>query len=134
MTMPPVPKPIQESEVANEGTERSPPVSAAIVLSATMVIHGAPNDTARITSTTVATTQDDFVSIERSLICSCIGCYENFLPSNTSTFWRRDQLGRRFHRRVIGLMDGTPAASAALKGAGAWILIIGVPPMRWSFV
>src|SRR5712691_10422132 len=129
MTMPPVPKPIHASEVARAGTERSPPVSAAIVLSATMVIHGAPNDTARITSMTVATIQDDFVSMERSFICSCIGCYENFLPSSTCMLLRRrDQLDRPFRRRVTGLMDGTAAASAALKSAGAWILTIGVHP------
>ena len=73
MTMPPAPKPIQASELASDGTERRPPVSAAIALSATMVIHGAPNDTARITSTTVATIHDDFVSIECSFICSCMG-------------------------------------------------------------
>jgi hypothetical protein len=36
------------------------------------VIHGAPNDTARITSTTAATTQDAFVSTDCTLIGLCI--------------------------------------------------------------
>ena len=64
MTMPPAPKPIQASEDANAGTERRPPLSAAIRLSATTAIHGAPNDSARITSTTIATTQEALVSTE----------------------------------------------------------------------
>jgi hypothetical protein len=41
-----------------------PPVSAAISLSATMMIQGAPNDNVRMTSTTLATTQDDLDSID----------------------------------------------------------------------
>ena len=35
---------------AKAGTERAPPVSAAIGFSATTAIHGAPNDTPRMTS------------------------------------------------------------------------------------
>src|SRR5262247_1662931 len=72
MTMPPAPKPIQASELASDGTERKPPDSAAIALSATMVIHGAPNDTARITSNTVAMIQDDRVSTDGRPMRSCI--------------------------------------------------------------
>ncbi len=94
MTMPPAPKPIHASEAARAGTERSPPVSAAIALSATMVIHGAPNDTARITSTTVATIQDDLVSIERSFICSCIGDCEECLALEQPHVRRRSDQRR----------------------------------------
>src|SRR5262245_12825431 len=72
MTMPPAPKPVQASAVARAGTERRPPSSAAIGLSATIVIHGAPNETDKITSTTVATVQDDRVSTEGAAIRSCI--------------------------------------------------------------
>src|SRR5262245_9401325 len=73
MTMPPAPYPIQASALASAGTERWPPDSAAIVLSATMVIHGAPNAVARITSRTPATTQEVRLSIEWSLPGWCIG-------------------------------------------------------------
>src|SRR5262249_60934916 len=62
---------------ASAGTEPSPPVSVAISLRATTVIQGAPNDSARITSTTVATIQERRVSIEGSFMGSCIllhGC------------------------------------------------------------
>jgi hypothetical protein len=72
MTMPPAPKPVQASAVAKAGTERRPPSSAAISLSATIVIHGAPNDSAKIASTTVATIQDDRVSTDGTAIRSCI--------------------------------------------------------------
>src|SRR6266566_3828662 len=72
MAMPPLPKPSQASEVAKDGTARRPSDSAAISLSATMVIHGAPNDSARITSSTVATIQDDRVSTDGTPIRSCI--------------------------------------------------------------
>src|SRR5262249_42720689 len=65
-------KPVQASAVARAGTERRPPSSAAIGLSATMMIHGAPKDTARITSTTTATIQDDRVSTDGTAIRSCI--------------------------------------------------------------
>src|SRR5262245_55853833 len=72
MAMPPLPKPSQASEVAKAGTARSPSDSAAISLSATMVIHGAPNDSARITSNTVAMIQDDRVSTDGRPMRSCI--------------------------------------------------------------
>ena len=47
-------------------------MSSAISLSATIVIHGAPNDSARITSTMDATIQEDLVSTDCSFSCSCI--------------------------------------------------------------
>src|SRR5262249_27706076 len=72
MAMPPLPKPSQPSEVAKAGTARRPSDSAAISLSATMVIHGAPNDSARITSNTVAMIQDDRVSTDGTPMRSCI--------------------------------------------------------------
>src|SRR5437868_11489070 len=62
--MPPKPEPNQASAVANDGTERTPPTSAAIGLSATTAIHIAPNDTPRITSDRLAVTQELRVSME----------------------------------------------------------------------
>ena len=50
MPMPPSPAPNQASADAKAGTERAPPISAAIGFSATTTIHGAPNDTPRMTS------------------------------------------------------------------------------------
>ena len=58
MPMPPSPAPNQASEDANAGTERAPPVSAAIVFSATTAIHGPPNAIARIASDMLATTHE----------------------------------------------------------------------------
>src|SRR5262245_50770533 len=72
MTMPPAPKPTQASELASAGTDRKPAVSAAIGLSATMMIHGAPKDSARIASTTTATIQEALVSTDCTFIRSCI--------------------------------------------------------------
>src|ERR1700746_1424812 len=72
MAMPPLPKPSQASEGAKDGPARRPADSAAISLSATMVIHGAPNDSARITSNTVAMIQDDRVSTDGTPMRSCI--------------------------------------------------------------
>src|SRR6185369_1005005 len=64
MAMPPMPEPNHASAVASAGTERAPPVSAAMGLSATTPIHAAPNDTPRMTSERLATIQDVRVSIE----------------------------------------------------------------------
>jgi hypothetical protein len=64
MKMPPAPNPTQVNALARAGTDRWPPTSVAIVLSATIVIHGAPKESARITSTIAATFQDDFDSID----------------------------------------------------------------------
>src|SRR5215510_8633975 len=72
MTMPPAPKPTQANELASAGTDRKPSVSAAMGLSATTMIHGAPNDSARIASTTTAMIQEDLVSTDCTFIRSCI--------------------------------------------------------------
>src|SRR3954465_13870110 len=58
MPMPPRPAPNQASAEASEGTERTPPTSAAIGLRATTAIHIAPNDTPRITSDRAAVGQE----------------------------------------------------------------------------
>src|SRR5580704_1469290 len=68
--MPPTPEPIHISAPAKAGTERSPLTSAAMLLSATMVIHGAPKATAIITSTALATTHDLRVSTDENVDCS----------------------------------------------------------------
>ena len=64
MTTPPEARPIQASELARAGTVRSPPFSAAIVLSATTRIQGAPNASVRTRSTTLATIQDELDSMD----------------------------------------------------------------------
>ena len=63
MTTPPTEVPIQASEVASDGAERTPPKSAAMDFSPTTVIHIAPNDSARQTTEKLAATQEDRVSI-----------------------------------------------------------------------
>src|SRR5262249_24616309 len=72
MAMPPLPKPSQASEVAKAGTARRPSDSAAISLSATMVIHGAPDDSARITSNPVAMIPGERGSTDGKAMRSCI--------------------------------------------------------------
>ena len=68
--MPPTAEPNHASELASAGTERAPPMSAAIDFSPTAVIHGAPNDMPRHVSATLATTQELRVSTERvSILC-----------------------------------------------------------------
>jgi|SRR5262249_46664804 len=116
MAMPPLPKPSQPSEVAKAGTSRRPSDSAAISLSATMVIHGAPNDSARITSTTVAMIQDDRVSTDGTPMRSCIirpwllrrregdAIVTGVLPAfdalkQSAATARGDSKLRRYHRR-----------------------------------
>src|SRR5689334_3724673 len=64
MKMPPAPYPNQLSAIASAGTERRPPVSAAMTLSATTMIHGAPKQIERISVPITATFQDSFVSTE----------------------------------------------------------------------
>src|SRR5437868_2840987 len=66
MMMPPTPEPSHASALASAGTERDPPTSAAMSLSATAVIQAAPKDIARISSATEATAQEALVSIERA--------------------------------------------------------------------
>ena len=68
--MPPKPLPNQTSATASAGTDRTPSTSAAIALSATVVIHGAPKASARITTEAAATTQDDLVSIDCVVDCN----------------------------------------------------------------
>src|SRR4051812_38416413 len=63
MPMPPNAAPNHASEDAKDGTERTPPISAAIGLSATTTIHGAPYDTPRITSDNAAVVHEVRVSI-----------------------------------------------------------------------
>src|SRR5436305_10248812 len=70
MMMPPTPEPSQPSALASAGTERDPPTSPAISLSATAVIHAAPNDIARMKSATDATAQEVLVSTELAGNCS----------------------------------------------------------------
>src|SRR6188508_1114926 len=61
--MPPMPEPNHASDVASAGTERAPPVSAAMALSATTPIHAAPKEMPRITSERLATIQEVRVSM-----------------------------------------------------------------------
>src|SRR5438270_1083173 len=70
MTMPPTPEPSQASALASAGTERNPPTSPAMSLSATAVIQAAPNDIARMKSATEATAQEALVSTEAEGNCS----------------------------------------------------------------
>src|ERR1700709_1885126 len=70
MTMPPMPEPSHASALASAGTERDPPTSLAISLSATAVIQAAPNDIPRTKSATEATAQDALVSTEAEGNCS----------------------------------------------------------------
>ena len=59
-----VPEPSQASALASAGIERTPSTSAAMSLSATAVIHAAPNAISIVTSAAVATAQEALVSIE----------------------------------------------------------------------
>src|SRR4051794_3650021 len=70
MTMPPRPEPSHASALASDGTERNPPTSLAMSLSATAVIQAAPNDIARMKSATEATAQEALVSTEVGGNCS----------------------------------------------------------------
>src|ERR1700712_3482610 len=70
MMMPPAPEPSHASELASAGTERNPPASLAMSLSATAVIQAAPNDIPSITSATEATAQEALVSTEADGGCN----------------------------------------------------------------
>ena len=70
ITMPPIPEPSQASALASAGMERTPSTSAAMSLSATAVIHAAPNAISMVTSATVATAQEALVSIEENGDCN----------------------------------------------------------------
>src|SRR5580700_9213706 len=64
MRMPPMPEPNHASALASAGTERDPPTSLAMSLSATTLIQAAPNDIPRMKSATRATAQEFLVSTE----------------------------------------------------------------------
>lgn len=70
MMMPPVPEPSHASALASAGTERDPPTSLAMSLSATTVIQAAPNDIPRMKSATEATAQEALVSTEPEGDCN----------------------------------------------------------------
>src|SRR5829696_3129502 len=70
MAIPPIPDPNQASAAASAGTERASPASAAISLSATVTIHGAPNAMAMMPSAMVATVHADRLSIECEEDCN----------------------------------------------------------------
>src|SRR4051794_18729677 len=125
MAMPPAPKPIHARDVANEGTDRRPAVSAAIGLSATMVIHGAPNDSVRITRTTVAMVQDAFVSTDCMLMGRCIMSYASWAPHGTVAvpgvmprLTMREKMAPLYRRNA--------AAAAARKGTAKNNSVISV--------
>ena len=73
MRMPPAPEPSQASAEASAGTEREPPTSAAMSLSATAVIQAAPNAIIMVTSAMLATTQDERLSMDEEEVCSIQG-------------------------------------------------------------
>src|SRR5256885_13657970 len=83
MPMPPKPAPNQASAEASDGTDRTPPTSAAIGLSATTAIHIAPNDTPRITSDRLAVIQEVRVSME-GVIPEGRSCFP-LLPAKAGT-------------------------------------------------
>src|ERR1700712_3459121 len=70
MMMPPMPEPSHASALASAGTERNPPTSLAMSLSATAVIQAAPNDIPRMKSATEATAQEALVSTDPEGNCS----------------------------------------------------------------
>jgi hypothetical protein len=67
--MPPTPDPIHIKALAKAGIERSPRTSAAMSLSATKVIHGAPKAMAMINSAAVATSHEVRVSTDEKVGC-----------------------------------------------------------------
>src|SRR5665647_721407 len=73
MMMPPVPEPTHANALASAGTERDPPTSLAMSLSATAVIHAAPNDIPMMKSAAEATAQEVLVSIEPEGDCNIRG-------------------------------------------------------------
>src|SRR5580704_10087232 len=70
MIMPPVAEPSHASALASAGTERDPPTSLAMSLSATVVSQAAPNDIPRMKRATEATAQEALVSMERKGDCN----------------------------------------------------------------
>jgi hypothetical protein len=80
--MPPKPEPSQARALASAGIDRIPFTSAAMSLSATAVIHAAPNAISIVTSATVATIQDVLLSIEEGGNCNIEG------SSRRTLFWQ----------------------------------------------
>src|ERR1700722_9036247 len=72
MMMPPKPEPSHARELASAGTERDPPTSFAMSLSATAAIQAAPNDIARTKSAADATVQEVLVSMEAEGDCNIV--------------------------------------------------------------
>src|ERR1700682_2139850 len=70
MMMPPVAEPSHASALASAGTERDPPTSLAMSLSATAVSQAAPNDIPRMKSAAEATAQEALVSMEAEGDCN----------------------------------------------------------------
>src|ERR1700694_1253893 len=101
MMTPPAPEPSHASELASAGTERDPPTSLAMSLSATAVIQAAPNDIPTMMSATDATAQEALVSTEAE--GDCIGSGIRLADPSTGR--------RRFHHPC---MRG-PALRAALR-------------------
>src|ERR1700733_5733796 len=64
MMIPPAPEPSHASALASAGTERDPPTSPAMSLSATTAIQAAPNDIPRIKRATNAMVQEALLSTE----------------------------------------------------------------------
>jgi hypothetical protein len=63
ITTPPNDVPSQASELASDGAERAPPRSAAIAFRPTAVIQSAPKEAASRATDTLATIQEDRVSM-----------------------------------------------------------------------
>src|SRR6185437_8518851 len=81
--MPPTPEPSQASALARAGIDRAPPASAAMSLSATAMIHAAPNAIIIVNSATEATIQESLVSIEEG-VCSMDVCPRQKLLTDRS--------------------------------------------------
>src|SRR5262249_56918999 len=67
--MPPKPEPSQARALASAGIDRIPFTSAAMSLSATAVIHAAPNAISIVINAAVATVQEALLSIEEDGAC-----------------------------------------------------------------
>src|SRR4029079_4440007 len=68
--IPPTPEPSHASALASAGMERMPLTSAAMSLSATAVIHAAPNAISMVTSAAVATDHDLLDSRDDTVGCN----------------------------------------------------------------
>ena len=115
--MPPTAEPNQASELASAGTERAPPISSAIGLSATEVIQGAPNDRPSRTSEIPATTQEARVSIERVSEL----CVVNPIPGRARrAIWRGRAKLVLCSEAVGGLEMRKPLIAVALAAMAAF--------------